>query len=125
MKAFLDTHAAVALYEGEREVFGRRSADLMERSALFVSPVVRLELGFLHEIGRLRVQADEIIGVLTTELGITQSDDPIAGIVAQAMPLTWTRDPFDRLLVATAALHRAPLITNDEQILEHFEDAVW
>lgn len=97
----------------------------MERSALFLSPVVRLELGFLYEIGRLKVQADEIIGVLTAELGVAQSDDPIAAVVAHAMPLTWTRDPFDRLLVATAALHRAPLITHDEQILEHFEDAVW
>jgi PIN domain nuclease of toxin-antitoxin system len=37
-------------------------------------------------------------------------------VVTQAMPLSWTRDPFDRLIVATAILHRAPLVTRDERI---------
>ena len=125
MKAFLDTHAAVALEEGAREVFGPASVDLLERAALFVSPIVRLELEFLAEIGRLTVEPDEILGGLASKLGIVQSDDPMAAVVAEAMNLTWTRDPFDRLLVATAALHRAPLITNDQNIREHFPDAVW
>ncbi len=125
MKAFLDTHAAVALAEGEREVFGPAAIDILERAALFVSPVVRLELAYLAEIGRLSVEPDEILGHLAAALGIVQSDDPMAAVVAEAMHLAWTRDPFDRLLVATAALHRAPLITNDQRIHENFADAVW
>ena len=123
MKVFLDTHAAVMLWNGDD--FGRRSKDLLERSAIFVSPAVRLELAFLHEIERLKVSADEILGGLTTELGVVQSDDPLAAVVAEAMDLHWTRDPFDRLLVATARLHRAPLVTRDSRILEHFRNAVW
>jgi PIN domain nuclease of toxin-antitoxin system len=46
-------------------------------------------------------------------------------LVPLAMPLSWTRDPFDRLLVATALLHEAPLITRDARIQEHFAGAVW
>ena len=125
MKAFLDTHAATALAEGAVEVFGAASTDLLERAALFVSPVVRLELAFLREIGRLTVEPDEILGDLATRLGVVQSDDPMASVIAEAVHLTWTRDPFDRLLVATALLHRAPLITNDGRIHEGFADAVW
>ena len=125
MKAFLDTHAAIALEEGAKEVFGPAAVDLLERAALFVSPVVRLELAFLAEIGRLTVDPDEVLGNLATGLGVVQSDDPMAAVVAEAMRLVWTRDPFDRLLVATAALHRAPLITNDQRIHEYFADAVW
>ena len=41
------------------------------------------------------------------------------------MPLSWTRDPFDRLLVATALLHQAPLVTCDTRIQENFPGAVW
>ena len=46
-------------------------------------------------------------------------------VVAKAMDLHWTRDPFDRLLVATAVLHKAPFVTRDQKILEHFDGAVW
>lgn len=52
MKAFLDTHAAVLLYESDRGVFGRAAAELAERAALFLSPIVELELAFLAEIGQ-------------------------------------------------------------------------
>lgn len=125
MKAFLDTHAAVALAAGRTEVFGPASADLLERAALFVSPVVRLELAFLFELGRIKVGADDVLGDLVAACGVVVSDDPIQAVVGHAMVLSWTRDPFDRLLVATAALHRAPLITRDRPIHEHFERAVW
>jgi len=125
MKAFLDTHAAVALGEGQLEVFGAASVDVMERAALFVSPVVRLELAFLAELGRLTVEPDEVLSALAAHSGVVCSEDPIAAVIAEAMDLDWTRDPFDRLLVATAALHRSPLITRDHHIHEHFASAVW
>ena len=125
MKAFLDTHAAVALAEGAVERFGPPSVDLLERAALFVSPVVRLELAFLAETGRLAAEPDEVLGSLGSRLGVVQSDDPLGAVAAEAVRLEWTRDPFDRLLVATAQLHRAPLITRDRRIQEHFADAVW
>lgn len=107
------------------EVFGPAAIDLLERAALFISPVVRLELAFLAEIGRLTVAPDEVVAGLMTKLGMSSSDDPLAAVVEEAMTLAWTRDPFDRLLVATAALHRAPLITRDRKIHEHFTGAVW
>ncbi len=125
MKAFLDTHAAIALEEGATEVFGPAAGNLLENAALFVAPIVRLELAFLAEIGRLAVDPDEILSSLSTKLGVLQSDDPMSAVISEAMDLTWTRDPFDRMLVATAALHRAPLITSDQRIREHFAGAVW
>jgi len=123
VKVFLDTHAAVMLWNGD--AFAPKSEDLLERSAIFVSPAVRLELAFLREIERLKVSADEILGALAAELGVVQSDDPLQDVVAKAVDLRWTRDPFDRLLVGTAILHRAPFVTRDQHILENFEGAVW
>jgi PIN domain nuclease of toxin-antitoxin system len=125
MKAFLDTHAAVFLWEGRGEIFGSGSRELLERALLHVSPMVRLELGFLREVGKLKVEPGEILGALTGDYGVTVTADPMDRLVPFAMPLSWTRDPFDRLLVATALLHEAPLITRDARIQEHFAGAIW
>lgn len=125
MRAFLDTHAAVFLWSGRVEEFGRRSRRLLEEADLAVSPVVKLELALLHEIGRLTVPPQTILGALLEDCGVHSVDDPMPAVIEKALPITWTRDPFDRLLVATAALHRAPLLTRDVKMQAHFEGAVW
>lgn len=125
MKAFLDTHAAVAMYQGDPDAFGAAALDLIERAALFYSPIVRLELTFLHEIDRITVGADELLGALNADYGVAPSRDDIGDVVSASLALSWTRDPFDRLIVATAQLHRAPLITKDERIRAHYRDAIW
>jgi PIN domain nuclease of toxin-antitoxin system len=125
MRAFLDTHAAIFLWEGRSEVFGAGSRGLLEQAALLISPMVRLELQFLHEVGRLRVEPDQILGSLGSDFGVTVTADPLDALVPFAMPLAWTRDPFDRMLVATAMLHQAPLVTRDARIHENFPGAIW
>lgn len=125
MRAFLDTHTAVFLWSGEARAFGTASRELLEDAILLVSPFVRLELAFLREVGRLVVPPDEILGGLVADCGVALSGDPLPAILEQALHLTWTRDPFDRLLVATAALHQAPFISRDRKIHEHYERAVW
>ncbi|MBI4864637.1 MAG: PIN domain-containing protein [Candidatus Riflebacteria bacterium] len=122
---FLDTHAAVFLWEGREDVWGARSAQLLSTAVLRVSPVVRLELRFLHEVGKLKVEADTILGGLAADCQVQIHEDPLTAVVSAAMGLAWTRDPFDRLIVATAALQRAPLITRDRRIQQHYPRAVW
>jgi PIN domain nuclease of toxin-antitoxin system len=125
VRAFLDTHAAVFLWEGRAEAFGSKSQELLERATLFVSPMVRLELQFLREIGKLKVDADQILGSLAADAGVVATEESLDALVPLAMPLSWTRDPFDRLLVATALLHQAPFVTRDRRIQENFQGAVW
>lgn len=125
MKAFLDTHAAVFLWEADKRRFGAGALALLERSALFVSPMVRLELTLLREIGKLAPSAAEILGTLGSELGVEESRDRMEDVVREAIRIVWTRDPFDRMIVATASLHRAPLLTRDERIRENYGEAIW
>ena len=125
VRAFLDTHAAVFLWEGRAEAFGSSSRELLEQAALFVSPMVRLELQFLREVGKLKVDADQILGSLASDARVVATEDSLDALVPLAMPLSWTRDPFDRLLVATAILHQAPLVTRDRRIHENFPGAIW
>lgn len=125
MTAFLDTHAAIFLWEGKVELFGASSREILEQSVLRISPMVRLEMQFLKEVGKLKVEPDQILGALGSDLGVTSTSDPLDVLVPLAMPLSWTRDPFDRMIVATALLHQAPLITRDRRIHDHFPGAVW
>lgn len=38
------------------------------------------------------------------------------GTISEAMRISWTRDPFDRIITAAAMIHQAPLLTKDEMI---------
>ena len=46
-------------------------------------------------------------------------------IIGAARELNWTRDPFDRLIVAEAMLAEAGLVTKDRLIRKHFAAAIW
>jgi PIN domain nuclease of toxin-antitoxin system len=53
------------------------------------------------------------------------SDISLEQLTKAAVDLTWTRDPFDRLIAAHAIVAGARLLTADEQILEHLPLATW
>ena len=125
MIAFLDTHAAVFLWEGRIEAFGPGARRVLSLEPLRISPIVRLELQYLREIGRIAVAPDEIIGGLELDCGVELARDLLDAVVARAMALVWTRDPFDRLLVAHAALHDAHFVSRDRTVRDHYALAVW
>lgn len=41
------------------------------------------------------------------------------------LDLSWTRDPFDRIIVAPASLNHNILVTKDQSILKNYENAKW
>jgi len=49
----------------------------------------------------------------------------VAAVVHAATSLTWTRDPFDRMIVADAIVAASDLLTKDEQILTNAPFARW
>jgi PIN domain nuclease of toxin-antitoxin system len=123
--AFLDTHALVALGNAKLARFGSASRRILDTADLRVSPIVLLELHVLREINRLSVDPDRFYAQALEECGIEESSDPIAAVVRASTSLAWTRDPFDRLIVGAAILHRGKLVTKDLNIHEHFDGAVW
>lgn len=122
---YLDTHVAVWLYEAEVDLFPRSSRTLLETNELVVSPVVELELQFLFEIGKISEPGNVVVDCLEKEIGLRRCGLPFAQVVAVALDIDWTRDPFDRLIVAQAKARRLPLLTKDETIRDHYDDAVW
>lgn len=122
----LDTHVVAWLYEGLVEKLSLPAKQAIERSTLLFSLMVELELQYLHEIGRLTAPADTLIQALQEEIGLRRVDVDLHVIIHVAKSLTWTRDVFDRMIVATSmAIQDAQLITKDTVIRQHSVVALW
>ena len=90
-----------------------------------VSPLVELELAYMHEIGRARDPAPMMLIALRKSIGLEVDDASFAQVTQAAVTLTWTRDPFDRMIAAQAIVTDAPLITADRTILTNLQLATW
>jgi len=97
----------------------------LDRSAWAISPMVLVELQLLYELGRVKASPEVAVRDLAATSGLTVADRPFLDVARQAEALSWTRDPFDRLIVATALAANASLLTRDEIILANCPLAVW
>jgi PIN domain nuclease of toxin-antitoxin system len=82
-------------------------------------------LAYLHEIGRVSEPAAVPLRALRQSIGLQIADASLAAVTQTAVELSWTRDPFDRLLAAHAIVVGAPLLTADRTILNHLPLATW
>jgi PIN domain nuclease of toxin-antitoxin system len=90
-----------------------------------VSPLVELELAYMHEIGRARDPVSMMMAALRQSIGLEVADVSLAELAHVAVGLTWTRDPFDRMIAAQAIVADALLITADQIILANLPLATW
>ncbi|CAN5895931.1 hypothetical protein BH23GEM9_BH23GEM9_31100 [soil metagenome] len=117
MKSLLDTHFLlwIAIDEPRLDEF-----PWLERYAPWgISPVSLLEVQFLAEVGRLRVDTQAFQSAVMSDPRFVVDEVPLLALIQRALPLSWTRDPFDRLLVAHSVARRAPFCTLDRIVRRH------
>jgi PIN domain nuclease of toxin-antitoxin system len=122
---YLDTHVVIWLFGGERERLSSAAAEHLRNDELLVSPAVVLELQLLHEIKRLKAVAVKVMERLASEIGLTVCPLPFQSVLDEALRQSWTRDPFDRLIVAQARARSAVLLSKDQEIRRHYKRAIW
>ena len=122
---YLDTEAVAWLYAGRVELFSAEAIELIDKEELRISPAVVLELEYLHEIHRLGTKGNTVVQGLSAQLGLRVCDLPFPAVIESALDQTWTRDPFDRIIVGQAAISASPLVTKDRAIRRHYRKAVW
>lgn len=81
-----------------------------------ISPVSFLEIQFLYEVGRLEVDRARFSEAVAADPRFVIDEAPLVALIEKALPLSWTRDPFDRLLAAHSDARRIPLCSLDRQI---------
>ena len=113
----LDTNAIIWLHQGDS-----RAAPLTARSTrLYASPASLLELQFLSESGRLRVRGGGPVEQLLQDDRWVLDNPASAAWFEKATLVGWTRDPFDRLLVAHARLRAWRLATGDRALIARLD----
>lgn len=122
---YLDTHIMAWLYAGEVERIPATARKAVNESEVLISPMALVELQYFIEIGRFTDPVEQVLETLGRDLGLKVCDLPFPEVARRACDLSWTRDPFDRLIVSQASLRETPLVTKDRDIHEHYRGALW
>src|SRR5437016_9248583 len=123
MRALLDTHVLLRWFASTSLLSPRQRKAITASSPqepLLISDISLWEVATLQELGRIRLSLplrewlERVVGLPEVRrVGISPS---VAAEVA-SLPVTFHRDPADRINVASARVHRASLLTNDKRIV--------
>jgi len=111
----LDTNALLWLLAGHPR--GRPLSRWAGR--LFISPASILEVQFLVEAQRIRMRKGRQVADLADDPRWLVDDPPALVWFEVALDLSWTRDPFDRLLFAHSKYRQWRLATGDTELIRH------
>jgi PIN domain nuclease of toxin-antitoxin system len=116
MRLLLDTHAVLWWFAGDTSLSQTaRDAIADNSNEIFVSAATAWEIATKYRLGKLpgaALLASDIAGALASqgfdELPVTVRDGQVAG----GLPAIH-KDPFDRMLIAQAALEDLVLVSNE------------
>jgi PIN domain nuclease of toxin-antitoxin system len=110
-------HDPIQLTEAQIETITSNETDLIGISAISCWEVAKLV-----EVKRLELplplEAWFRLALIYPGVQILALTPEVA-IESTHLPLPFHRDPADQIIVATARLHRCPLVTSDEKILRY------
>jgi len=122
---YLDTHIVVWLYAGLTDKFTDIAKNAIDGCDVLISQFIRLELQYLFEITRIKVKPETIVKDLSRAINLKVTNYPLDRIIEEALKIDWTRDVFDRLLVAEAVARGSGFITADKTLLSNLGLAIW
>jgi PIN domain nuclease of toxin-antitoxin system len=120
-----DTCTAIWVYE--QATLSKAALDLLaaanrEGAPSYISPITAWEVGSLVSRGRLKllIRPERWFASLFEAPGVRLADmSPDLLIASSYLPGTPPRDPFDRIIIATAREIGATLITRDRALLDY------
>ena len=114
----LDTHAAIWLLEGNSKFGPNARAALESEDTIAISDITLLEIAMLARRGIISLRPDP--GTAVQRFADSLVVLPItAQIAVEATSIGLPhRDPFDRIITATAMAHGLTLVTKDRQIVD-------
>jgi PIN domain nuclease of toxin-antitoxin system len=83
-----------------------------------------LEIEYLFEIKKINIGSKDILEYLHENIGLTTDEVNLNALIRIALHESWTRDPFDRIIVSHAKMKNAALVTRDKIILKHYHRAI-
>lgn len=123
MKLLLDTNALVFLQDSGYLRFRDEIIEKLSHAYLFLSPISWLELEHIFQKKRIAIHPDTLIKHLTSNSSLQESTSTFSSCIHYSRNLSWTKDPFDRMIVGDTIALGAQLVTADKLILKHFNQA--
>ncbi|HYE88703.1 MAG TPA: type II toxin-antitoxin system VapC family toxin [Vicinamibacterales bacterium] len=127
----LDTHVWVWWMLGDERLdrrIARKLDALSENRRPVISGISLWEVAMLVNLGRLQLEPplDTWLALATDPKTVTvwPVTRHIAALIA-TMPASFTRDPADRLIVATSINRQLPLLTYDQRIIDSGLVRLW
>ncbi|MHB9291214.1 hypothetical protein Holit_00286 [Hollandina sp. SP2] len=127
MRFLLDTHTALWIFQDKGRLSSGAMTVMDDLSAeLFISIVSAWEIAIKISIGKLKLSGG-VTGFLET---VVRNDIGILGISPQSLEAVESlplhhRDPFDRIVVATAQTGNLSIITADTNIPLYGVSVIW
>ncbi len=81
--------------------------------------------GALSGIAEIAGIAEDLIANLETRIGLARDEAVYSSVVTESCGVSWTRDPFDRLIVGAALVGQHPLLTRGLEIRRNCHLASW
>ena len=124
MAALLDTHVLI-WWLNDRTRLSPRQRDVVEAATgdapVHVSDISLWEVAMLQSLGRIRLALplrEWLDKAVAPPLVRRQGISPAVAAEVASLPDSFHRDPADRILVATARVLGATLLTQDRRILD-------
>ncbi len=122
----LDTHIVIWLYTNNIDKISIKAQEHIENDNLLISPIVLLELQYLFEVGKILISSNNIFEDLNFRIGLKIEEDiSFNKIINESLKINWTRDLFDRLIVAHTNILLCNLISKDRLIQSNFNYVIW
>jgi PIN domain nuclease of toxin-antitoxin system len=112
----LDTHTAIWLLEGNIKLSRTVQAELAKEESLAIAGISLLETAMLQARGIIALKPDpeRALHEFASKFAVLPITAEVAGdAISVGLP---HKDPFDRIIVATARAHNLTLVTKDRQI---------
>lgn len=123
VRLLLDTHVWIWAFEGGKAL-GSKCIRALRNPAneRFISPVSTLEIARLLDGGRMTLACPLKQWIETSLADLRLDTLPLehaSAMEAYQLSSEFHADPADRMLVATARIHRCCLVTADDRILKY------
>ena len=127
MKYLLDTHAIIWMIDNSAKI-PRRIKEItnMPQNEFYISAVSLWEIVLKMNLGKLELKSsfEELLAaVKTSDFVILQIEDVYLNILLE-LPLIH-KDPFDRLIIASAIVEDLTIITADNNIQKYDVQWIW
>ena len=124
MIALLDTHILIRWIDSEKKLSAAHRRIVRSAGAsspLWISDISLWEVAMLHDLGRIRLRFPlrdwlerAAAPPLVRRIGIS----PAVAAEVASLPAAFQRDPADRIIVASARVLGATLLTDDSRTIE-------